>query len=81
MAVMWWWSIPIGATLLAWFGVLWRTRSSVHRDPVVTVQKLKRFRGAMTRVHEGENVEQIRGATSHSQQHRVDEQTANGEGR
>ncbi|NDB18466.1 MAG: hypothetical protein EB027_04280, partial [Actinobacteria bacterium] len=40
MAVMWWWTVPIGATLTAWFIVLWRSRASVHRDPVITVQRL-----------------------------------------
>lgn len=53
MAVMWWWAVPIGATVAAWCVVLWRARQSVHRDPVITVQRLHRFKGAMARVHEG----------------------------
>ena len=52
MAVMWWWTVPIGATLTAWFIVLWRSRASVHRDPVITVQRLHRFKGAMARMHD-----------------------------
>ncbi|NBO45737.1 MAG: hypothetical protein EBU85_01740 [Actinobacteria bacterium] len=51
MAVMWWWAVPLTTTLAAWSVVLWRSRASLHRDPVVTVQRLSRFRGAMARVH------------------------------
>lgn len=48
---MWWWAVPLTTTLAAWGVVLWRSRASLHRDPVVTVQRLSRFRGAMARVH------------------------------
>lgn len=51
MSVMWWWAVPVTCTLAAWAIVLWRSRESVHRDPVLTVQRLSRFRGAMARVH------------------------------
>lgn len=51
MAVMWWWAVPLTTTLTAWAVVLWRSRASLHRDPVVTVQRLSRFRGAMARMH------------------------------
>jgi len=51
MSVMWWWALPVASTLAAWAVVLWRSRESVQRDPVVTVQRLSRFRGAMARVH------------------------------
>jgi len=57
MAVMWWWTVPIGATLTAWFIVLWRSRASVHRDPVITVQRLHRFKGAMARMHDDSGVD------------------------
>ncbi|MBU6213716.1 MAG: hypothetical protein KGP01_04650 [Actinomycetales bacterium] len=55
MSVMWWWALPVASTLAAWAVVLWRSRESVHRDPVVTVQRLSRFRGAMARVHAGQD--------------------------
>ena len=57
MSVMWWWALPVASTLTAWAVVLWRSRESVQRDPVVTVQRLSRFRGAMARVHAGHDAD------------------------
>jgi len=51
VAVMWWWAVPVTATLATWAVVLWQSRESLRRDPVVTVQRLSRFRGAMARMH------------------------------
>lgn len=75
MSVMWWWALPIGATLTAWCIVLWQSRSSVHRDPVITVQRLHRFKGAMARMHNDEaqdlgNLERARNVDDHDRQAR-----------